>query len=475
MPAIWCVAYTLVLLSIGYVATSLVLGRDRRSWPEVLGLSLLLGAGVMGLLLVWISMIGVRPSRAVILTLGLVACLALAALIHAGRTAKPLMPNVKSGPMLMIDSVLMLLLFVAAVTVFIATVRFPLFEWDSIAIWGFKAKILSHEALTPYPRYFSDLSYSYSHHDYPLLLPMLMAAMFSLLGTFDDAPAKIFFPIFFVGGMFLAYSACRNWVGRRASMMLTLICLTNPLMFAPLTFSNFDFPFAMFYLGSIAYLMRWLETDSRADLLLCALFSLFLANSKSEGIPLAAINVFAAGLLSILLRRSWRRMLAMMLIVGLGVGFWLAYRAPLPHTNDNYFAQLRLTIVVNQFDRIGTILRAFWWGMLDVTGWSGIWIMLPIFAILGLRAWRHRRTWLAWSLLLIHLLLYIFVYIITDWNVEELLNSSLQRMFMHLVPAAMIVLAVHWNAMRPILDRPDEPQGAQPAGEFPVVHGGTSL
>jgi len=49
-------------------------------------------------------------------------------------------------------------------------------EWDAFAIWGFKAKVLTHEALRPTPAYFHDLTLSYSHLDYPLMVPFLRRA-----------------------------------------------------------------------------------------------------------------------------------------------------------------------------------------------------------------------------------------------------------------------------------------------------------
>ena len=64
----------------------------------------------------------------------------------------------------------------------------PLVEWDAFAIWGFKAKVLVHEALRPAPAYFHDLTLSYSHLDYPLMVPFLTAGAYAAMGTLMTRP-----------------------------------------------------------------------------------------------------------------------------------------------------------------------------------------------------------------------------------------------------------------------------------------------
>ena len=77
------------------------------------------------------------------------------------------------------------------VMIVVVALSSPLSEWDAFAIWGFKAKVLTHDALRPTPAYFHDLTLSYSHLDYPLMFPFLTAGAYAAMGTVDDQTGKL--------------------------------------------------------------------------------------------------------------------------------------------------------------------------------------------------------------------------------------------------------------------------------------------
>jgi hypothetical protein len=60
----------------------------------------------------------------------------------------------------------------------------PVYNGDAYAIWVLKAKVLFYEGFRS--AYFRNPNLGYSHLDYPLLIPMLISGVYSILGSEDD-------------------------------------------------------------------------------------------------------------------------------------------------------------------------------------------------------------------------------------------------------------------------------------------------
>src|SRR4051812_25482565 len=163
----WLLIYVGVIALSGAALTAAILGARRQRLADVVGLSGALGCGGVATLLMWISMVGFKPSRGIVLAIGVVAIVALIALRRRlPRLERPLAPPAR------ITDALTLIAFALVTLQFACAAAFaflPAFEIDAIAIWGLKAKVIYFQPLHPRPEYFSDLSLSFTHLDYPLL------------------------------------------------------------------------------------------------------------------------------------------------------------------------------------------------------------------------------------------------------------------------------------------------------------------
>ena len=143
----------------------------RKPFSEITGLSMAVGAGLTGLILFWISLAGLRPARGIfafmaLAILTITVCLwyrgCLTRIHFGGRAAR------NDGLWLIIPSAVV---GTALIVICIHGPGFHTYEWDAFAIWGLKAKVLANASLRSSPRYFHDLSLSYSHLGYPLSVP----------------------------------------------------------------------------------------------------------------------------------------------------------------------------------------------------------------------------------------------------------------------------------------------------------------
>jgi hypothetical protein len=235
--------------------------------------------------------------------------------------------------------------------------------------------------------------------------------------------------------------------------MLAIMLVGAPFAITYAASGSADAALTAFYLGAVVYLVRWVMHRQRTDMILAALFSGFVASTKTEGLPLAVIHMAVVLAVVVPSRqvRDWKDFGTFAAIVIAFTGFWIVWRIGIPHTHDDYASRLGPAIIAAGVRRIGTILAGWKDVFLAVHSFGWLWIALPIMAAIGFRAFASRESLVLWALLVLHLSLYMLAYMITDWDLKELISATLQRLILHVTPIAMMLLAVHWSAANHVL------------------------
>jgi hypothetical protein len=447
MTGVWCAVYILILSLVGAAATCAIIGRRRAALAEMAALAITLGLGITGMLLIWISMLGLVPGRGVILSIGLIAMITLAGLIWRGRFPRPAWPVWERKLSLGLLALLPLLAILGGFTaVMILSIGFRTMNWDSVVIWSMKARVMHYFPLTPRPWYFDDIRFTYSHLDYPLLAPMITSGAYDMMRAPNDQPSRIVLPLIYAGQILLVYSAVRLLLPRLPALVVTLIASCPQYLMVQAAMGSADVPLSMFRAGALLYLLRWWDRRGRDDAILCGLFTFFAAMTKSEGLPLALITaaLFLTPCIKSLRQREIRISLAAyFLILVVGLGIWFVWKIGIPHTDENYLGRLRPGIIFGNIGRLGQILATMARTTIHWRDWGVLWLLIPVVAAIGYRAFRVPHTWMLWAMLLLHVGLYIFVYIITPWDLGELMFNSLDRLLIHIAPTAALVLAAH--------------------------------
>jgi hypothetical protein len=446
MTLLACCLYLLLILLVGYALLSFIHPSSRMTMVQLIGLAPAIGAGTMGLLLFWASLIGFAPSRKVLVIVGVLTLACLLVMKQKNRLARIniLATDWKNGdgwtvaPLIITAAALVMIVVVALLS--------PLSEWDAFAIWGFKAKVLTHEALRPTPTYFHDLTLSYSHLDYPLMVPFLTAGAYAAMGTMDDQTGKlvsVFLDILLVP---MVYLGLRWKLRRLPAACLSTILAMLPVMFRYAGVGCADLPLTMFYAGSILYVARWIDRQQWPDLILAILFSAFAAFTKNEGAVLALMN--GAVILGFGLRGGRRRAW-----VGAAVFFagllavnaaWLIWSRGLPRTHEDYGSKLLSTAVVTDLPRLKEIIPAMLVQIAEVHVWGLLWIMAVMLALLGWRALARPYVLALWILLGLHLMSYALAYSVTPWDLSVLMPMTIDRLLLHTIPAVIFLAGWHW-------------------------------
>jgi 4-amino-4-deoxy-L-arabinose transferase-like glycosyltransferase len=459
MQFLWLGLFVGLVPAVGYLAVSVLYGCARRPAIEVAGLSLALGAGLVGTLLIAASLAGATPSR--MLVAGLWAG-TLAAAVVLRRFDRLVRLSWDVGPFHWPDVAMVIPLAVAAyliAAVVTHALTFPLFEWDAFAIWGLKAKVLFHASLRSDPGYFQDRSLSFSHLDYPPLIPLLTSGVYGVLGRVDDRLGKVLLPVLYVALGLTTFTALRWKLDRTRAAFLAALMLALPPCVRWAGSGNADVALTLFYGVSVYFTARWAAGGEAADLVIVALTSAFVALTKNDGIGLALLNGMAVVLT--LPRRSWRARAGLVLLALAGaavlLGPWMIWNWHVPRTHEDYGARLSIATVVQNLPRLPLVLRTFGAQATVLETWGALWLLLILAAALGWRAFRERHVIVVWSLLAAHVAMYVAVYLVTPWNVEDLMAVSLDRVLLHATPAAVLLIGYHWAELA-------APRASQPAG-----------
>jgi hypothetical protein len=445
----WWVIYLIFLQSAGYAVVRR-LARNR-SRLEIAGLSACLGPGIFGLCLIFLSMAGVRPERTEVLSLGILA-MAAATVCYFKKYANDVIERTEIvGRYARLWTVACLLVIAYAAVVVAADVAiYPTMEWDAFGIWQLKGEVLAKSALEPRPAYFENVNLSYSHLRYPVLEPMISAGVHALTERLGDDGQKTPGLLMYLGLVAVVYSAVRRESGHLVAITVAAMFADLPVFFRYAGSGTAEMALTAFYGGSVVCLLRWWRDRDWGNLILMALFSTCMAWTKNEGQALAAINAVIVICLA-LSRRQWTHCATFIAIVFILFLPWLIYLRGLPRTDENYAGRLNLREIAAHVDRLPMIARETGREMVKWTdtgperltaAWGVFWFVLAAVTLVGWRRFGRGEVILLWILLGLHLLIYVPAYVVTPWDLETLMRTTIDRLLMHAAPVAAILIGV---------------------------------
>jgi len=218
------------------------------------------------------------------------------------------------------DWVFISLLAVLFLFVVARAVMYPVWAWDAIAIWGFKAKVF-------YLKGAINLCGFEAHNYYPNLVPLLVSYLYLWLGQVNDSLVKLVFPLWGAALLGMLFGMLKRLhLTRTLALGVTTFFALNGITFIThLHIVYADLGMTFFALGAAGFIYLWLAgAGPPRTLPLAALFFAGLAWSKFEGPPLAGTILLASALSLIWLRPPhWvRRFLSLAWPVG---GLLLGY------------------------------------------------------------------------------------------------------------------------------------------------------
>ncbi|MBI5344639.1 MAG: hypothetical protein HZB21_01390 [Deltaproteobacteria bacterium] len=372
-----------------------------------------------------------------------------------------------------------ILIFIIAVQViyvfFFATTRSIRAE-DAWAIWFLKAKVFFAEGSVP-GDFLLDGYYSYDHPDYPLLIPLSIAWIYTVLGSAREMLAKVIYPLQFISMLFIFNYAVRKAADARTALLFTAFLSFTPLIvihagglqkeIGGLYSGDFtghaDLALSVYFLSGGAFFYLYMLERKYAYLLLTAVFMAMGAWTKNEGLPFAAVGAVFIGLSQFRGCRAPIKVLASAAFLFLlFIAPWPAYKAHLGLKSE-YAANLSLSTIGDNMERLVLVPRRMAGYMFGKTVFFNLtWWAYAASLLLNRRGSFRRPLLFLNALVFLQLAAYAFIYIISPAGIEWQLGTSLERLILHLVPLSMMITAINVHALLPgqapgMSWKPDQP------------------
>jgi hypothetical protein len=197
-----------------------------------------------------------------------------------------------------------LLLVVDLAVFFWEGMRTPRGNWDAWAIWNLRAHFFYREGGMAWRDGFTEVI-AWSHPDYPLLVPTLVASGWKLLGRESRAVPIAVGCFFTFGSVVLMIVSLAILRGARRGLLAAIALAATPVFFVQGAMQCADVPVAFFRLASLAALAmaerRRRGNDRRGFAIAAGMCAALDGWVKNEG-----LLWFAALLVSIAVAMRWR-------------------------------------------------------------------------------------------------------------------------------------------------------------------------
>ncbi len=445
--------YFLLILISGYILVSVIFPSREMSFEKIFSFSGLSGLGVMPFLLFYADLAVPVSSRVFLLLLPVPLAIALYFILWKKIFVKVSGSLLASfyGP----GGDKMILFLPAAVIVssfaVVAAHSFltPLYEWDAFAIWFLKAKVLYFSEIGK-SEYFTALPLSYSHLDYPLLLPYLIKGIYSICGGVDEVLGRAIFPFLYLCFMFLIISILSEYVKKIIVLILAAFYLSIPAVIRWWGSGNADILLAVFNFCSVYFIFDYLREKGKGDtakIIFAFVFAAFAAFTKNEGLPLAVINIvvlivflaLASGKLDRL-----RQVIPWIAVPVLLILPWLIFSRDIPRTHENYGEKMNLPEFVANFWKMKFIVPIFSQEFADFAKWGILW---PVVGVLLLKFKTGAKMIYLWSVLILYVILFALVFSVSPSSLEFLAMTALERLFLQISPVAFLIVALSVSDM----------------------------
>ena len=208
------------------------------------------------------------------------------------RERRAVLPGPASPPFQGWDWLVVGLLGLVLLYSVLRAVLYPMWTWDALSLWGFKAKLLFYRRTLDFSG-FEIQTY------YPNLIPLLLAYLYLWLGEVNDHLVQGVFPLWGALLLVILYQQGRRaGLTRRQALVLTAFFATSGTVFLEHSFIAYaDLPLAYYTLAAAGPVFFWLQGPSPPGSLVFAALSLAgMAWCKFEGPPLAGTILLAAAL-----------------------------------------------------------------------------------------------------------------------------------------------------------------------------------
>jgi hypothetical protein len=331
----------------------------------------------------------------------------------------------------------------------------PLGFWDAFAIWNVKARFFFFDAGEHWQRAFSN-TIAWSHTDYPLLLPLNVARLWTYGGTADQGISALLSVVFSMLAIGLVFGAVAQAKGRPMAFLASLALLASPQFMAQSTWQVSDIPTGAFLAGSFALILAAARNtgDRNALLVLAGVAAGAAAWTKNEGVLFAVAMPVALAVVGPVASLRERLTEVFQFAKGLAPPLALLLVIKLFVTGESDLAaDLGFSSLSRVFEwsRHQMIIASFFKLTVMLAGLPLLGLLLGLSVYSRFASATAESRWQAALALALTLQLagYYFIYVITERDLAWHLGTSNLRLLIQLWPSTLLLLFTALNRFDP--------------------------
>ncbi len=355
------------------------------------------------------------------------------------------------------EVILSIVILSQAAYVFTYALALPLSGWDAWFIWFLKGRAFFVDR-TVSNGFLTNSLYAYDHPEYPLLIPLSIAWVYTAIGHVSETAAKVIFPLQFYSMLAVFYYFTRRLWGRSAGLIFTaLLSLTPivlihsggfPVKIGVLYAGDFvgyaDLTIAMYFLSACAFFYLYTQEGRTPQVILSGLFLALGAWTKNEGLAFAALGFL--GILIYLMTGKkgwWLKAAVIAAILMLFIAPWSVYKMGLGLRSE-YTGNMGLSVFFGNIGRLRLVtarMVEYMFGYVALYNFT--WWLYGASFIFNLRGLARKPLLILNAMLLSQLVVYALIYVISPNEINWLIQTSLDRVLLHLTPLSMLIAAVN--------------------------------
>lgn len=355
------------------------------------------------------------------------------------------------------EVILSLIILSQAAYALVYALSLPLAGWDAWFIWFLKGRVFFVDKAVS-GGFLTNSLYAYDHPEYPLLIPLSIAWVYTAIGHVSETAAKTIFPLQFFSMLAVFYYFTKRLWGKRAGLVFTaLLSLTPivlihsggfPVKIGALYAGDFvgyaDLAIAVYFLSACAFLYLYTQEGKAPQVILSGLFLALGAWTKNEGLAFAALGYIAILIYMLTERKGWwlkAAIIAALLIVFIAP--WSIYKMGLGLKSE-YTGNAGLSVFFGNIGRLRLVtarMLEYMFGFVALYNFT--WWLYAASFVFNLRGLARKPLLILNAMLLSQLAVYALIYVISPNEVNWLIQTSLDRVLLHLTPLSMLIAAVN--------------------------------
>lgn len=415
--------------------------------PEKIGLSYLLGFGVITIQMFAMGLLGMRFTR-----LGILLPWAFVAVVNLARG----MIGVRSVGrepfrFCVTDMALMALIALETCYNFFRALIKPIEAYDSVAIYGLKAKIIYLAGGIP-AGFFNALALNFhgAHPDYPLLVPLSEAWVYTFLGNFNDILVKAIFPLFYLSFILVFYAALKRITENpRLSLLFTFALAVIKQFSDYSTIGVADLALGIYFGAALFYLYAWMKDNKNTQFLnISFIFSILCAWSKNEGllllfILLSLIFLYLIPRIGKIPNRVKLHLALYALFAAALCVSWIAFKHYYGLLNENFdLTMLSAGRFITGLKKLPVIMYEYQKQFFGFKKWNIIWILSAVVLLKGFRTAFSGNTRIITAAFFLFGLGYTLMYLFSAVEIAFFVRVTGSRFLLHILPVTVFWMAL---------------------------------